>query len=636
MALLLSLLTPALALELDRLDLDALTDQLVPELEAATSRTFLDVPKVHVVSRDELYQRVLDGQLAVRRLMGLGEISAAELQTWSDMTSVAIGFYTYADRQIYLVTTGVEDLFADYVVPPDLEQPLVRCVLAHELVHALQHQYQPYPEITDAAQEPVARMLREGHANLVSRPFCADETVRRFFHFNDGLDILAVRGLGDEIPFLYGYGERYQEQLSERHGPEAGWWALSAPPPSREAVAAAVDPHLLQGWRGTGVLDEAARRLMWPGAQGQVQPASPAELLQQQLGAAGVTGLVSTQAGLHFSASEDKRSVTIMAFAFSDPAEAVRQLEHRRSDLEHGKGDGEELFFWGEVGAYFGRFKIKVPKKLGQPFDDAFETKIVIDEGREYLESWVVRDGLVVAAAAVGTELKSRDLAEALALVLAQDLPTRPPPEPEPGPLGMAVPEVLPAATTPSWEYPFLQVFRDINAEQWGACIAGVDAMLPDAPPDARDHVAMVGWTCGLASDDPDTATRFLDQLVDVAALDPELLIGHAALYSQQRRWHDCLAHLERIEAAGIDLPIEAVDLKIACLVESRRLTAAAAAASRREGTPLMRVNVAYALLNAQRWQKAMPILQEACPKLSGQARHDCTDVMDQLTPRTR
>ncbi len=621
---------PAQALELDRLDLDALRDGLIPELEQSTGRAFVDVPPVHVVDREELYQRVLEGELAVRGLMGLDNLTPADLASIQDLTSDAIGLYTYADRQIYLVTSGVEDLFANWVVPDDLYEPLVRCVLSHELVHALQHQYQPHPTLEDASREPVARMLREGHANVVSRPFCTDQSVQRFFRFNDGLDVLAVRGTGEELPFLYGYGERYVDLLIDRHGTEAAWWALSEPPPSRDQVGAAVDPLLLQGWRESGLVDDAARRLMWPTAQGQVQPASPAELLQGQLGTAGVTGLASTQAGWLFTADEGPRSLTLMAFAFADETEALQQLSYRRSDLAYGRGDGGELSFFGEVGVYSGKFKVRAPKKLTQPVDDAFETRILVDGQRHYLESWAVRGGLLVAVAAVGTEHRSRDLAEALDLILARDPPTRPPPDAPGGPLGLAVPATLPAPT-PSWEYPFLQVFRDINAEQWQACLAGVADMMPSAPDHAREQVARVGWTCGLAGEDPDAASHYLDQLSNLQELDHELLIGHAALYSQQRRWKDCLAHLVRLEEAGVVLPAEAVDLKIACLVETGALTQATAAARQRLGTPSMRVQVAYALVNADRLRQALPILEEACPKLRGQERTQCGEVQRDL-----
>ena len=169
MVFLFSLIAPGWSLELDRLDLSAMADAIVPQLEEATGRPFLQVPRIEVVSREDLYHRVLMGQLATRELMGLGPFGPAELQTWMDLTSNAIGFYTYADRQIFLVTSGAEELYENFIVPEDLERPLIECVLAHELVHALQHQYQPLPDITQADQETVARMLREGHANLISR-----------------------------------------------------------------------------------------------------------------------------------------------------------------------------------------------------------------------------------------------------------------------------------------------------------------------------------------------------------------------------------------------------------------------------------------------------------------------------------
>ena len=635
MVFLFSLIASGWALELDRLDLSAMADAIVPQLEEATGRPFLQVPRIEVVSREDLYHRVLMGQLATRELMGLGPFGPAELQTWMDLTSNAIGFYTYADRQIFLVTSGAEELYENFIVPEDLERPLIECVLAHELVHALQHQYQPLPDITQADQETVARMLREGHANLISRTVCTDEVVQRFFRFNDGLDILAVQGVGQENSFLYGYGERYLELLVSLHGPEAGWCALSQPPPSREAIAAAVDPLLLQGWRGTGVLDDAARRLMWPGAKGRVQPVSPAEVLQRQLGPEGVTALHSTQAGLTFNLDSDTKSLAIMAFAFSDPQEAREQFEARRRNLETAREAGEELFFFGPVGAYSSRYKVKSSRDLEAEAEGSFETRIQIDNDREYLETWAVRGGLLLLAAATGTDLKPQDLSEALTLVLAQDLPTAPPSSPTPGALGLAPPTEAPAPR-PSWEYPFVQVLRDISAEQWETCISGVESMIPNAPEAERDFLAKLGWTCSLSNEDADAASRFLTAMEDLSALDPELVIGHAALYLQQERWQDCLDHLVRVEALGLVLPVAAQDLKIACLIETGRLSQAAAAARRQDGTPQMRLHVSYALLQAQRFQQAQPILREACPQVTGEDQEKCRRLMDQLTPRSR
>ena len=152
-------------------DIGRLVDSLRPVVERATGLRFKGPTKSDLKSREEVHDFLLEklkqefpperqeGVEAVYKLLGLLpdtlDLKALLLDLYSEQVA---GFYDPATSTLY----GVRGA----------EPTMLRLVLAHELVHALQHQYLPLDSImkkqTDADQQTAAQAVLEGHAMIAS------------------------------------------------------------------------------------------------------------------------------------------------------------------------------------------------------------------------------------------------------------------------------------------------------------------------------------------------------------------------------------------------------------------------------------------------------------------------------------
>ena len=148
-----------------------LVDSLRPAVERATGLSFRGATRSALKSREEIRTYLISrlakdfpleraqGVAAVYRLLGLIpdtlDLKALLLDLYTEQVA---GFYDPGTRTLY----GVRG--AD---PAQL-----RLVLAHELVHALQHEYLPLDSIMeskgDADRQAAAQAVFEGHATLAS------------------------------------------------------------------------------------------------------------------------------------------------------------------------------------------------------------------------------------------------------------------------------------------------------------------------------------------------------------------------------------------------------------------------------------------------------------------------------------
>jgi len=148
-----------------------LVDSLRPVVERATGLTFRGPTKSAVKTREEVRAYLLEklqaefpvsrqeGIEAVYRLLGLLPDTLNLRELLLDLyTEQVAGFYDPAQKTLF----GVRGA----------EPTQLRLVLAHELVHALQHQYLPLDTIMhpqgDADQQAAAQAVLEGHATLAS------------------------------------------------------------------------------------------------------------------------------------------------------------------------------------------------------------------------------------------------------------------------------------------------------------------------------------------------------------------------------------------------------------------------------------------------------------------------------------
>ncbi|MEP6590373.1 MAG: hypothetical protein ABJC19_04235 [Gemmatimonadota bacterium] len=162
---------PAAAQSLDARQLSALVDSLMPGVAKATGMTFTSTPKSAVRTREqvrsyllaklaqELPPAKLEGITTTYRLLGLLPDSLDVAKLFVDLyTEQVAGFYDPDSLTLFAVAGG--------------DRAQLRLILAHELVHALQHQYTPLDSIMkdnhDADRLAAAQAVFEGQATLAS------------------------------------------------------------------------------------------------------------------------------------------------------------------------------------------------------------------------------------------------------------------------------------------------------------------------------------------------------------------------------------------------------------------------------------------------------------------------------------
>ena len=155
---------------LEQAELDAMVAELMPIVAEAAGLEFKETPRAAVRDRDQVRQYLLaklaeelppdrlDGIVASYRLLGLlpDTLDVGELFI-NLYTEQVAGFYEPASSTLFAVA-GTDGL-------------MLRGTLAHELVHALQHQYLPLDSILDdrhnADRLAAAQAILEGQATLV-------------------------------------------------------------------------------------------------------------------------------------------------------------------------------------------------------------------------------------------------------------------------------------------------------------------------------------------------------------------------------------------------------------------------------------------------------------------------------------
>ncbi len=151
--------------------LAAMVDSLMPKVAKAAGLEFKSTPKSAVRTKDqirtflmakmgtEMPQARLDGITAVYRLLGLMPDTLDLRKLMVDLyTEQIAGFYDADSTTLYAVTGG--------------DKATLTLVLAHELVHALQHQYVALDSIMHARddddRQSAAQAILEGQATLAS------------------------------------------------------------------------------------------------------------------------------------------------------------------------------------------------------------------------------------------------------------------------------------------------------------------------------------------------------------------------------------------------------------------------------------------------------------------------------------
>lgn len=242
-----------------------------------------------------------------------------------------LGAYEAQTNEIVLHGDRIRRIAAKSLLDPQLIRPVYQCVIAHELVHAIQFQ-----TVGNLQDTPMTRALLEGHAELVTRRVCDDGwtgVAQDWLEATKPIDSLASRSREEEITFSYGFSRAWIAAVQREGGNEAVWKAFRSPP-DRESLLQKVEPLLVRGWSDTGLLrpvfDRLERGSVW---NETFEPCSTLSLLSRATqGRIAVDGVPRSAAGLCGRAARGEHArITLGAWRLERPAAAQTWLDARRS-----------------------------------------------------------------------------------------------------------------------------------------------------------------------------------------------------------------------------------------------------------------------------------------------------------------
>lgn len=221
----------------DSINIAAMVDSLRPSVEQAVGLPFKSTPRSEMVSKEMVRTYILDrldkefprarrdGMQAAYRLFGLLPDSLDLERLLLDLYAEQVaGYYDPETTTLYGVEGG--------------DRAQMRLILAHELVHALQHQYLPLDSLMvakgDGDRVAATQAVLEGHATLASITLLAPgvDVVRSQEFWETYRD--QVRSQQASMPIFAGAPLVLRESLIFPYVSGAEfmrWWAVSGHPP---------------------------------------------------------------------------------------------------------------------------------------------------------------------------------------------------------------------------------------------------------------------------------------------------------------------------------------------------------------------------------------------------------------------
>ncbi|HYF01707.1 MAG TPA: hypothetical protein VEJ18_22490 [Planctomycetota bacterium] len=217
MTILAGLVAAVLSQELDDAKIQALVTELRPDVEAVTGRRFSKMPSVRLSTRAEveaLLREELAPQMKVLMPEGTDEERDQAARSQSAMFArFFVAKYGWKENRIHVVPGNIEELARTLEQPALRGEPMLRVILAHELVHALDEEHfsavSRIPASKTAAEIQIRGALIEGHAQFATRRFCEKRGEAEAFARYEAMILAPPPGLSE--------AERYMAQVASHH-----------------------------------------------------------------------------------------------------------------------------------------------------------------------------------------------------------------------------------------------------------------------------------------------------------------------------------------------------------------------------------------------------------------------------------
>jgi hypothetical protein len=606
--------------EPDAAALEAMLQEQLPQLGAQVGRQPVGNLRLGVLTREQLLLAMVQPppHFSDRTL-------SVEIPSWADehlqiMQAQALAVYVPSMQGIYLVQENLEEVFRQDGLPAEMLTPLVRCLVAHEIVHALQHQYGTRAELEDADLGKGWEALAEGHATLEGMEWCeAHEgpVVARMARELQGIDSAGTMDPGSPTA-PYGLGEALVRTLRQED-PELVWAALSAPAPSWTAIVADIRPMLGAGWEDPAPVREALAALgVGAGELSGVglQPIAP-------LVGASPWGMPGISASWLFR--DEQKQMALLVARSSEAGTFAPLLDQREQQL----GGQSELVLAAELPEGYLSVRGGPATGIEDPrLVRTLRVRVNHPGPVPYREHWLATDRLLVVLAALEHTPALRHPNEVL-VELLQQLPDREPAATLPAEPALAgwlqqvravKPSVLPRPA-PGWL--LADAARSWKEGERAPCSRTfADVLVSDSPAAAGlEPWTRAAYLCAVGVQDLAVAERAAARL---PSLEPLPAARHAWMLLEEERVEAALAVLDRADRAELDADETRalVDARLAALGRTGSWEAMAKLA-RQGGSPELRLQVAEALEQVGRGREAREIRGLACAE-AGSATPGC------------
>lgn len=484
--LLLSLLSLSTSVQAARFTVDdagEMVGRLAPQIAVVAGRDFVELPPVDIATRAQLSAKVTE--------QALGEGEAAVLQ---QRVAESLAMYFGREGKIYLIDEAIEELFAgEHPVGLRLDAT-VAVVMAHELAHALEHQWadSAVPQTTEQAW--VGLMHSEGFATLVEARWCdrwGDWMACQALGSTSAPDLGQLSELDQsDTSAVYLLGGQLHVLIEQTGGIEANWAALQGPVPSTELIDTAMTHRLAGSWGDPAWMDTALEDFeLGPTARGEGQRLDESDFAGPMFhrllgrGIEAVDGRVWTLEG-----RQGDRIAVALRLRSSEPAALL--VAERRRQVTHAQAGRQHAFFLGDLrGADLRMWaRLALPELPAGPRLQVWAN----NDSRSYRENWAALDDVLVLTTSYGQVPTRKEQAASTARLLQavasiDEAPRDAPPE------FQAWLSALPASTpaTISASFRTFAATRALLAGYPEDCVLEASAGLARAVPGT---IAELGW----------------------------------------------------------------------------------------------------------------------------------------------
>ena len=231
-------------------EIQIMAKELIPLVEELNGRKFYAPPKVAITGNFEMI-KILGNDLIPQYKKQFPNASKPIIFLRSYISAgifapSILGKYGITDKTVYILPENVKAAMEAQETPSELDESLMKIIIAHELTHALQDQEINLNKTINNLENPDANFafqaLIEGHAvyiqNAVAKRLNLTEAAQA------GRDMLTVPELKDEEwivnniamadaiiwESIYLGGEKFIEYHARKKGIEAIWKIMNAPP----------------------------------------------------------------------------------------------------------------------------------------------------------------------------------------------------------------------------------------------------------------------------------------------------------------------------------------------------------------------------------------------------------------------